>query len=110
MAIKKIESAVHYGPAIRAVRERMGCTREQLAARAGITPRYLASIESEEKKPSLGCMTKLIHALGCSADEVFYPDKDKVDARAEEVARLFSSCTEHDKELIWVLINKMNDK
>ena len=52
---------------IRAERERLGYTREQVAERAHITPRYLAAIELGTKIPKADVMVRIIRSMGASA-------------------------------------------
>lgn len=53
---------------MRAERERLGYSREQIAERAHISPRYLAAIELGEKIPKADVMVRIIRAMGASAD------------------------------------------
>ena len=57
---------------MRAERERLGYSREQIAERAHISPRYLAAIELGEKIPKADVMVRIIRAMGASADAIFY--------------------------------------
>ena len=45
---------------LKAARKTKGLTREQLAEVINITPRYLMSIENENKKPSYSVLFRLI--------------------------------------------------
>lgn len=56
---------------MRAERERLGYSREQIAERAHISPRYLAAIELGEKIPKADVMVRIIRAMGASADAIF---------------------------------------
>ena len=47
---------------MRAERERLGYSREQIAERAHISPRYLAAIELGEKIPKADVMVRIIIA------------------------------------------------
>lgn len=49
---------------MRAERERLGYSREQIAERAHISPRYLAAIELGEKIPKADVMVRIIRAMG----------------------------------------------
>ena len=48
------------GGIIKAARKAKGLTRDQLAERIHITPRYLMSIENENQKPSYAILFRLI--------------------------------------------------
>ncbi len=52
------------GGLLKAARKAKGLTREQLAEILNITPRYLMSIENENKKPSYDVLFRLIRELG----------------------------------------------
>ena len=83
-------------------------TRERLAERAEISGRYLTAIENEERSPGLEVIYRLIHALGVSADVIFYSDKEK-DNDLEHIIKLYQNCSERDKALIRTMLDAMND-
>ena len=64
---------------MRAERERLGYSREQIAERAHISPRYLAAIELGEKIPKADVMVRIIRAMGASADAIFYGPQQEVE-------------------------------
>ena len=66
------------GSILKAARKAKGLTREQLAEIMSITPRYLMSIENENKKPSYDVLFRLVRELGISADTIFYPERERV--------------------------------
>lgn len=61
------------GMQMRAERERLGYTREQVAERAHITPRYLAAIELGTKIPKADVMVRIIRSMGgiCQLCDLF---------------------------------------
>ena len=69
------------GSIIKDARKKQGLTREQLAEKVNITPRYLISIENEKKKPSYDVLFKIIRELAIMSDAIFYPDKPCKDTR-----------------------------
>ncbi|MBS3974122.1 MAG: helix-turn-helix transcriptional regulator [Actinobacteria bacterium] len=85
------------GSILKTARKAKGFTREQLAEIIGITPRYLMSIENENKKPSYDVLFRLVRELGISADTIFYPENQHADTKAEQVVRLLYLCD--DREL-----------
>ena len=103
------ELSFSYREALRSARESRGYTREQIAARADITERYLAALEVEQRKPGFNVLTKIIHAIGCSADELFYPNRPKGIDTGDHVRRLFIDCSERDQQLILNMIDNMLD-
>lgn len=100
---------LYIGNVIREERERHGYTREQLAARADITSRYLAAIELNEKQPSLDVTKRLIHALGMPAARIFDQSIAVEDDEEEHLLRLIRSCSERERKLITALIDAIID-
>ena len=49
---------------------KMGITQETLSERAGISHRYLQSIEAGRKQPSINVVALLRRGLGCGWDEL----------------------------------------
>ncbi|NLA88055.1 MAG: helix-turn-helix transcriptional regulator [Clostridiales bacterium] len=88
------------GPIIKAARKSRGHTREQLAERIHITPRYLMSIENESQKPSYDVLFRLIRELGISSDSIFYPESQSNDSKVENLIRLIYQCEERDIEAV----------
>ena len=62
------------GHIVKTARKCNDLTREQLAEKLGITPRYLMSIENENKKPSYDLLFRLIRILDISSDSIFLKD------------------------------------
>jgi len=63
------------GSVLKTARKSRGLTREkQLAEIINITPRYLMSLENENKKPSYDILFRLVRELGVSSDTIFYPE------------------------------------
>lgn len=75
----ELNSVDKLGNILKAARKAKGFTREQLAEIINITPRYLMSIENENKKPSYNVLFLLIRELGISADTIFYPENQRSD-------------------------------
>lgn len=76
------------GSILKATQIEKGLTREQLAEIISITPRYLMSIENENKKPSYDVLFRLVRELSISADTIFYPEFQHVDTKVEQLIRL----------------------
>lgn len=81
------------GMQMRAERERLGYTREQVAERAHITPRYLAAIELGTKIPKADVMVRIIRSMGASANSVIYSPQQETNNECERLAHLFLQCT-----------------
>lgn len=85
---------------IKNARQRSGITMETLAAKIGITERYLYRIENEHKKPSFDVLLLLIRELAISADSIFYPEKPVKDSQIEDLIRMLYNCDERSMEII----------
>ena len=65
-----------FGQAIKAARKAKGISRNQLADKMNIAPRYIASIENSGQHPSLQIFYELVTLLDVSVDQFFFPDKE----------------------------------
>jgi transcriptional regulator with XRE-family HTH domain len=65
-----------FGQAIKAARKSKGISRNQLADKMHIAPRYIASIENSGQHPSLQIFYELVTLLDVSVDQFFFPNKD----------------------------------
>ena len=89
---------------MREARRAKGYTVEKLAEQVGVTKRFISSIESGERAPGYENLRSLIHCLGISADQIFYPDLTE-DTDAQQVMRLYGKCSDHDKQIIKAVID-----
>lgn len=65
-----------FGLAIKAARKEKGYSRNGLAEKLNIAPRYIASIENSGQHPSLQIFYELVTLLDISVDTFFFPDKE----------------------------------
>ena len=65
-----------FGQAIKAARKAKGISRNQLADKMNIAPRYIASIENSGQHPSLQIFYELVTLLDISVDAFFFTDKE----------------------------------
>lgn len=63
-----------FGQAIKAARKAKGISRNQLADKLNIAPRYIASIENSGQHPSLQILYEIVTFLDVSVDQFFFPD------------------------------------
>ena len=79
-----------FGQAIKAARKAKGISRNQLADKMNIAPRYIASIENSGQHPSLQIFYELVTLLDVSVDQFFFPNKetDKAAYRAAHESSL----------------------
>ncbi len=97
------------GSILKTARKAKGLTREQLAEIINITPRYLMSIENENKKPSLDVLFRLVRELGISADTIFYPEIQHVDTKVEQLVRLLYLCDDRELKIATATIKALLD-
>lgn len=65
-----------FGQAIKAARKAKGISRNQLADKMNIAPRYIASIENSGQHPSLQILYELVTLLDVSVDQFFFPQRE----------------------------------
>ena len=94
---------------MRAERERLGYSREQIAERAHISPRYLAAIELGEKIPKADVMVRIIRAMGASADAIFYGPQQEVENESKHLAQIILQCTPKERMLIAAIVDTILD-
>lgn len=87
------------GTIIRTAREVTGLTIETLAARVGITERYLYRIENERQKPSYHVLYRLIRTLHISPDVIFYPEKYIQHAGTKNLVCMLFNCDLSSQEI-----------
>ena len=66
-----------FGQAIKAARKTKGLSRNQLADKLNIAPRYIASIENSGQHPSLQILYELVTLLDVSVDQFFFPEREQ---------------------------------
>lgn len=97
------------GYVLKSARKDKGLTREQLAETINISPRYLMSIENENKKPSYDVLFRLIRELSISADKIFYPDNPHVDNKIDQLIRLLYQCDDRELKIATATIKALID-
>jgi len=95
------------GNILKTARKRNSLTREQFAEKINITPRYLMSIENENKKPSYDVLFRLIRELGISADTIFYPEIDNNNSEQESLIRLISLCDKYELDVVTATVEAL---
>ena len=66
-----------FGQAIKEARKAKGISRNQLADKLNIAPRYIASIENSGQHPSLQILYELVTLLDVSVDQFFFPEREQ---------------------------------
>ena len=88
------------GDIIKSARIKADITVEALAAKVGITERFLYRIDNEGKKPSYDVLYKLIRELSILPDLIFYPEKPSKDSEIENLVRMLYNCDERSMQII----------
>lgn len=90
------------GQALKAARKSKDISRNELADKINIAPRYIASIENSGQHPSLQIFYELVTLLDVSVDQFFFPDNP--DNKTTERRQLDSLLNCMDSKDISVLI------
>jgi transcriptional regulator with XRE-family HTH domain len=97
------------GKLIKEFRLRKNLTQEQLAERSGISHRYVAKIENENKKPSVDVLGNLVHVLDIPTDYIFYPDSHS-DRKVKYISELLRKCTDKEIDAVVALLESLASK
>ncbi|MCG9968368.1 helix-turn-helix transcriptional regulator [Pelotomaculum terephthalicicum JT] len=71
---KKLYDFKAFGQVIKSARENKGWTREVLAGKVNLAPRYIMSIENKGQHPSFQVFYELVTLFNISVDQFFFPD------------------------------------
>ena len=104
-----------FGQAIKAARKAKGISRNQLADKLNIAPRYIASIENSGQHPSLQILYELVTLLDVSVDQFFFPEREQekstrrrqLDTNIQEVNKLIKQFDQTRKMMQMMTGNKM---
>ncbi|MNJ99820.1 anaerobic benzoate catabolism transcriptional regulator [compost metagenome] len=66
---------LYFGQNLRARRDALGYTREELAERCHLSPQNIAKIENGDRFVTIESLMNLANALGCDSYEFFVPPK-----------------------------------
>ena len=92
------------GTVIKSARLDMNLTREKFAEMVDLSPRYIMSIENENRKPAFDKLYRIIRALGICSDDIFYPENAGADTQTGRLSRLLLQCEERDIKAITALV------
>ena len=101
------EEIENYGLIIKSARMESGYSRDALAEKVGISPRYLQSIENKNQIPSFKIISKLFCELHISLDNVIYPEKNMEIDRKNKVIEKVYLCDENSLSIIDILIDNL---
>jgi transcriptional regulator with XRE-family HTH domain len=87
-----------FGQAIKAARKAKGISRNQLADKLNIAPRYIASIENSGQHPSL---YELVTLLDVSVDQFFFPEREQEKStRRRQLDTMLDGMSEKDLKIL----------
>ena len=99
------------GSRIRAQREYLGFTREQLAEKLDVTPKFCSDIELGVKGMSVSTLCKLSQILGLSTDYILFGESSKADS--SQIEKMLAQCTAaeytHAEKLLKVFFSAMRE-
>lgn len=76
MRIKEKYDFMAIGQAIKEARLKRGWTREDLAQKVDLAPRYIMSIENKGQHPSFQVFVTLMTLFNISVDQFLFPDSE----------------------------------
>lgn len=90
-----------FGQAIKAARKAKGISRNQLADKLNIAPRYIASIENSGQHPSLQILYELVTLLDVSVDQFFFPEREQEKStRRRQLDTMLDGMSEKDLKIL----------
>lgn len=90
-----------FGQAIKAARKAKGISRNQLADKLNIAPRYIASIENSGQHPSLQILYELVTLLDVSVDQFFFPEREQEKStRRRQLDTMLNGMSEKDLKIL----------
>ena len=90
-----------FGQAIKAARKAKGLSRNQLADKLNIAPRYIASIENSGQHPSLQILYELVTLLDVSVDQFFFPEREQEKStRRRQLDTMLDTMSETDLKIM----------
>ena len=88
------------GQAIKDARKASGLTREDLAAKTHLAPRYILAIENEGQHPSLQVLYELVTMFNISVDQFFFEAPPERTTLRRQIDGLLDSVPERDLPII----------
>jgi transcriptional regulator with XRE-family HTH domain len=94
------------GKRIQKLRQKVGVTQEQLAERAGISPKNLSEIENGRGNPTLTSLEGLAAALGIALTELFDFEHESLSPEEirEELHSSINNATDQDCRIFYRLL------
>ena len=99
-AKEKKEINVEVGENIRLYREKAGYSRERFSELMGVSPRFIADVETGFAGVSLTTLKKLCEVLGISADRLLWRQEPAALGMDEQISHLSPEYVQVIRELI----------
>ena len=97
------------GAVVRARRDRLGWTQEELGEASGLHPSYIGQIERGEKKVSLKTLAALAKALGATLGELLdEPRPDSSNKWAARIDGLLRDKSSQEKEILYSTLRHLS--
>lgn len=98
------------GEIVKNARIHKGLSQERLAELLDCSPRHIMGIENESKRPGYQRLYSLIRVLNISADDIFYPERNKStsekDFLIKSITNLLYLCDIHDLKVIYAAVRE----
>lgn len=101
---------LYLGERIEAARTGSGLTQQELADQCHRGLRHIQNIESGRANPSFEVLADIIHRLGISADELFFPDITKQEEETRHLLNKLAACTEDERQIILKTLDCMAEQ
>ena len=88
------------GLAISKERDGHGWSQQNLADEAGVSLRYIQSIEKGEVNLSFDMLLKVLTCLGLSVDAFIYPKMTQIEKDMAHLRAKLSACTQRDCKIL----------
>ena len=97
------------GEKLRAAREYLGLTQEQVASTLGMTRNIIVNIENDNRAIKSDELYKLSKLYGLTMEEIVSDEKEEINMDIPVFARSFESLSEKDQKEILNLIRFKNN-
>ena len=97
------------GDIIKNARQKSKLTIEDLAAKVGITERFLYRIENEGNKPSYAVLFRLVRELSIAPDLIFYPEMARSNPDIENLVHMLYQCDKRDLLVVKATVQALID-
>ena len=99
-----------FGQAVKEARESLGLSREKLAEKLDLAPRYIMYIETRGQHPSLQKLYEIATLFNISIDQFFFPDNtESKTTHRRQLDAMLDSMDEKDLSVITATVKAMQE-